>query len=224
MTTRIRNLASTTLAIAFLMAASANAHAEAAPPVDPVTPSVIAPAPTSPAASLTVSVAPQPAVDFTAEDADRASISGVRLGLEFVGTAVGAGLASYGTLVGICGDRFCTGGVLAAAGVNLVATPLLTYGIGRLGRGRGTLAAAFAGAGFGLLAGSTAALKGGQAAAIVGGLTIPLFSALFVEMSSGAASVEMKKRLGVQSVAPYAAPVALTGDASGETFGFAGTF
>jgi hypothetical protein len=226
---KIPALASTTLALAALTAWSPAVHAQETPPTAPAAPAadaVVPPPAAAPAAASppTVTASPPAGVDFTLEDAERARPSAGRLTLGILGSAVGGSFAGYGTARAICGHELCLGGGLAGLGVNLVVTPVLAYGIGRLGRGRGTLAATIYGAGVGLGIGTGASGLSPAASLTVGLICMPIFASLFYEMSSGMASTEMKQRLGVTSVAPYAAPVALAGGTSGGVFGFGGRF
>lgn len=201
-----------------------------APPAEPIV------APSPPAAPAMLTPAFQPAalpapnaaapivagdtVDYTMKDAESARFSGGRLFVEILGGAAGGSAAAYGTYRGICGKDVCLGGALAGLGANMVATPLVVYGLGRAMGGRGKLSTTFYGAMLGFGAGAPLMSQGNLGLA-VGVIMMPIMAPLFFEMNSQAQSEEMKGHLASHTVVPFAAPVAY---GKGSTLGFVGTF
>lgn len=208
-----------------------------APAVEPAPPVAAAPAPTPTpvaAAPLPAPVAATPAPrgdsappDFTAAEAESARFSGGRLVVGILGSAVGGSAAAYGTYKGICGDDPCVGGALAGLGANLVVTPLLSYGIGRLMGGRGTFGSVLLGAAIGFGAGAPF-MANSNAGLIVGLALMPIMGPLAFEFSSGAKAREMQMQLGSLRLSPYVAPPSSGRSRSTlrlpATYGFVGSF
>lgn len=211
----------------------------AAPSAEPAPAVSAAPAPApAPASSLPASetlpapVAASPAPrgdsappDFTAAEAESARFSGGRLVVGILGSAVGGSAAAYGTYKGICGDDPCVGGALAGLGANLVVTPLLSYGIGRLMGGRGTFGSVLLGAAIGFGAGAPF-MANSNAGLIVGLALMPIMGPLAFEFSSGAKAREMQMHLGSLRLSPYIAPPSSSRSTLRlpATYGFVGTF
>ena len=159
-------------------------------------------------------------VDYTMKDVESARFSGGRLFLEILGGAAGGSAAAYGTYRAICGNNPCLGGAFAGLGANMVATPLVVYGLGRAMGGRGKLSTTFYGAMMGFGAGAPFIAQGNLGLA-VGVIMMPIMAPIFFELNSQMLSVEMKGRLASHTVTPFAAPVAY---GKGSTFGFVGSF
>lgn len=208
------------------------------PAPEPAPPSAAAPSSATdalpapvPVSAAPVSATPAPrgdsaGLDFTADDAERARFSGGRLAAGIVGSALGGSAAAYGTYKGICGDEPCVGGALAGLGANLVVTPLLSYGIGRLMGGRGTFGSVLLGAtlGFGI---GAPFMTHGNTGLIIGLALMPIMGPLAFEFSSSGKSRAMKLQLGSLQLSPYLA--ASTRSTHGAlrlptTYGFAGVF
>lgn len=142
-----------------------------------------------------------------------------------LGSAVGGSAAAYGTYKGICGDEPCLGGALAGLGANLVVTPLLSYGIGRLMGGRGTFGSVLLGATLGFGVGAPF-MANGNTGLIVGLALMPIMGPLAFEFSSSGRAREMQLQLGNLQLSPYVAPPSSTRSALRlpTTYGFVGTF
>ena len=184
--------------------------------------------PPAPGAQVALAPAPSPTlkpwagrVDFSREDAERATFSGGRLVVEILSSAVVGSAAAYGTLRLSCGDKICLGGALAGLGANILATPLTTLGIGRLMGGRGTFSAAFYGALAGMAVGSTVSGTNPTLGLALGVALMPLTAPLCFEISSNFRAREMKATVGLTSLVPVVVPLANREGVFGVIGGFA---
>jgi hypothetical protein len=221
----------TTVGCALLtFATGLHAQGAAAPPnpSQDVGGSVDAPAPTVPMAppgsALPTSAPPTPP-PFTPEDAQRARFNVGRFLLEMLVSSVGGTSAAYGALAGICGSRACLAGALTGLGANFVATPLLAAGTGALLGGRGSVGAAFGGAGIALAVGTTFTL-GFDADAnglAVGIAMMPVTASLAYELTSDRRAGDMRRQLGITALEPKVTPLISRGQIVGLCLGVEGT-
>jgi hypothetical protein len=151
-----------------------------------------------------------PAVDqvhvgFTAHDAERAHFNFGRYAVEVLTSAAGGALVSYGTFTAVCGGKPCFEGAMAGAGVDMVATPFITMGVGSLMGGRGdfwwTATAGLAG----LTA--TASIQDPMAALGVSLALMPILAPLGYEFTSNTEAKRMEKQLGVARLTPVLVPL-----------------
>jgi hypothetical protein len=166
--------------------------------------------PSTPTVPATASSSPVPInarLSPTHADNDRARFSGVRLVVEIVTSAVGGVAIGYGTLKGICGKEVCLGGALAALGAEVVATPVITYGAGRLMGGRGTFTSTITGAALALTVGGALTPQDPTTGLAIGMTLMPILAPISFEASSHAnAKGDVPKATGLR-VTPFAAPL-----------------
>jgi hypothetical protein len=102
--------------------------------------------------------------------------------------AVGSA-AAYGSYVAVCGSgESCLGGAFAGAGVDVVATPLVIWGLGGAMGGRGDLPSTFVGSMLSFLVASPLVSKDADLALGVSLALMPVSGSLIYELRSDQAS------------------------------------
>jgi hypothetical protein len=144
--------------------------------------------------------------------------------VEILVAGAGGSAAGYGTFVGICGDKPCLGGALAAMGVELVATPLLAYGTGRLMGGKGTFLATLTIGLLGFTATTPLSIENPNLALVISFAVMPILAPIGFELSSSVRSREMRAQLGIGKLTPMVVPVFRGSDVTGAVIGLGASF
>jgi hypothetical protein len=144
------------------------------------------------------------------------------LAVEIITSFVGGGLVGYGTMAGICGGDICFGGALAGLGAEVVTMPLITYGVGSLMGGRGSLGSAYLGGLTGFGAGCAATAQDSTLGLALGVLLMPIVAPIFYEMNSSANATSALYAGPVMTVRPFAGPLLYRQASPGALIGVTG--
>jgi hypothetical protein len=222
MTKKMTTTFKTTLfaaAVLSTIATSSSALADAPAPLSPTSSPAAEPTPPAtedPATYATPAPLPAPA-PAQHPRANRGKFSGGRFILNSLAGGLVGGLVGYATFQGLGGDNI--GAAFAGLGTQILVTPLVVYGAGRMQGGEGTLGSAYLG---GLVAFSGPAATTEQAAVsfAVGMLLMPFTSALMYEISSSVRSKRFETVAKGLQITPVVDGNGVAGMRAGLSFGF----